>query len=101
MEDVEIYLLRPATLPFAIAEFIIVVKMLEMYLGRKGPATIYLSIVEFIILVLVVEVELGLKIPATLPLAIVEQELMFTVEVDIGLIPATLPPITQVDLVYC
>ena len=70
MEDTEIGLLRPATLPLAIAEFIIAVMMVEVNLGLNRPATLYLAIVEFIILVLMLEVELGIKRPATLPLVI-------------------------------
>ena len=41
--------------------------------------------------VTVVEVDIGLKRLATIPLEIMEQELMFPVEVDIGLRPATHP----------
>ena len=51
--------------------------------------------------VTVVEVDIGLKRLATIPLEIMEQELMFPVEVDIGLRPATLPPITKVTVVDC
>ena len=101
VEDVEIGLSRADIIPLAIADFIIVMIMVYIYLGLKKPDTITLAIVEFIILVLTVELELGLNIPATLPLVIMEQELMLTGEVDIGLIPATLPPITQFALVDC
>ena len=45
--------------------------------------------------------DLGLKRSATFPLAIWDKLLVVMVEVDIGLIPATLPPITQVIMVYC
>ena len=48
-----------------------------------------------------VEVELGLKRPAIIPLIIVDQELVLTVEVDIGIRPATLTPIEQVAVVNC
>ena len=51
---------------------------------------------EFIILVLMLEVQLCIKRPAIIPLTIMEQELMLTGEVDIGIRPATLPPIDQV-----
>ena len=101
MEDVEIGLLRPATLPLTIAEVIILVKMIEVDLGHKRPSAISLAIVEFIILMLMVEGELGLKRPAILPLAIVEQEFMLLGEVDIGLRPATLPCASQEVVVYC
>ena len=47
------------------------------------------------------DVDIGIKVIVTLPLSIMDQELVFMVEVGIGLILATLPPITQVDVVYC
>ena len=56
MEDVEIFLLRPATIPLAITYFIIVDMVLEVDLGIKIPASISLETVEFIILVLMLEV---------------------------------------------
>ena len=43
----------------------------------------------------------GLKIPDTLPFAIVDKVLIVIGELDIGLRPATLPPITQVTMVDC
>ena len=55
---------------------------------------------EFITLVLMVDTELGLKRPATITLAIVEQELMLTVQVDIGLITYTIHPITKAGVLY-
>ena len=57
-------------------------------------ATIPLVIMENIILVMLVEVDIGHNIPYTLPLAIGEQSLMLKGEVDIGLRPDTLTPIT-------
>ena len=48
-----------------------------------------------------VEVYIGLKIPSTIPITIVEQWVMLMVEVDICLIPATLPPITQETVIDC
>ena len=74
MEDVAICLLIPATLPLIIMQFIILA----------------------IELVTIVEVNICLKRPNTLPLVILEQELMLTVELDIGLITATLPNISHV-----
>ena len=56
MEDVDIGLLRPATLPLTIAEVIILVMMVEADLGHKRPDTISITIVDFFILVLMVEV---------------------------------------------
>ena len=43
----------------------------------------------------------GLKIPDTLPFSIVDKVLIVIGELDIGLRPATLPPVTQVTVVYC
>ena len=45
------------------------------------------------------KVDLGFMIPATTSLSVVEQVLMVMREVDIGLRPSTLPPITQVGMV--
>ena len=53
--------------------FIVVVMVVEVYLGLKRLATLPLTIVEFIVLVAVVEVDPGLNIPATLPLKIADQ----------------------------
>ena len=100
MEDMDICLLIPANLPLSIVEFIIVLTMVEVDLGIKRPANISLTTVEFIILLLAVEVGIGLNIPATLPVRIVDQESMLTGEVDIGLRPSTLSPITQMAVVY-
>ena len=50
---------------------------------------------------ILIEVDLGYNIPVTTPLAIREQELMLKGEVDIGLIPSTIPPITKVTMVEC
>ena len=50
---------------------------------------------------MLVEVNIDHKIPDTLPLAIGEQELMLKGEVYIGLRPATIPPITNVNVVDC
>ena len=47
------------------------------------------------------EVDIYLKRPATLHLAIKEQLLMLMEKFYIVLILATLPPITQVVVVYC
>ena len=71
-----------------------------MYIGVLRPATLILVIMEVIIVVMSVEVDLGHKSPSTIHLSIVEQELMLKVEVYIGLIPATLPPKTQVAVIY-
>ena len=50
---------------------------------------------------LLLEADLGHKIPATLPLVIRKQELIFKGEVDIGLRPTNIPPITNVKVVDC
>ena len=55
---------------------------------------------EVIIAVTAKEVYLGLNIPVTLPFKIMDKVFMVTVEVDIDLISATIPPITQVVSVY-
>ena len=69
----------------------------------KIPTTLTLLIVEFIIVMIkvvkIAEGDICLKITAIITLKIVDQELMLTGEVNIGLIPATLPPITQVIVV--
>ena len=101
MEDGDIGLLRPENLPLTTTELIIVAMMEEVDIGLKIPATIPIVIVEFIILVKLVEVDLGLKRPDTLSLEIADQELIPTGWVDIGLIPATIPPNTQVLVVDC
>ena len=49
----------------------------------------------------IVEVYIGLKRPATLLIEIMYQELMLTLEVYIGIIPAIIPTITQVAVVHC
>ena len=72
----------------------------DVYIGLLRPATLPLAIVEFIILVLMLKVELCLKRPAIFPLIIVEQQLMLTREVNIGLRPATVPRAYNQDVVY-
>ena len=75
MKDVDIGILRQSNLPLKIVKFIILVKMVEVYLYIKRPATLYLATVGFNIVVIkvvtVVEVYIGILRPATLPLAIV------------------------------
>ena len=56
---------------------------------------------EAIVVAMMEEVDIGLKIPATILLTTAEKLLMVMGEVDIGLIPATPPPIIQLGLVYC
>ena len=96
MKYVDIGLLIKSTLLLAIADFIIVLTLLEVDISINRPATISPSIMK---LVLTVEVELSLTRPATIPLKIMDQEFMLTGEVDTGRRTATLPPITQVALV--
>ena len=100
-EDVDIGLLIPATLPLTITEFITVVNMVDADLGLKRPATIFIAIAELIILVLMVYVELGIKKPATLTLEIVDQDMMLMGDLNIGLRPETIPPITQAVMADC
>ena len=77
MEDVDIYILIPSTIPLSIMEFIIVLKMLDVYKCLKIPANLPPVIVDFIkVLIKVVtilEVDIGLNIPANLNLAIIYQ----------------------------
>ena len=73
MEAVDIGILMPATVTLATPGFIVVVAIVEVYLGHERAETIYLTIVGLIILVLMLYMELGLKIPTTLPLTIMEQ----------------------------
>ena len=79
--------------------------MEDVDLGLKISATLPLAIVDFIVmvikLVIMEEVGIDIKRPATITLAIVEKVLIVMGEVDIGLRTATLPPITQLDVVDC
>ena len=52
-------------------------------------------------MVMIEDMDLGLKRPETIILKIVDKVLIVMVEVDIGLRPATLPHITQVNVLYC
>ena len=83
----DIGILRPAALPQVNAEVV--------YICILRPSTIPLVIAEDKL----AEVDLGHKRPATIPLAIGKQELMLKGDVDIGLIPATITPITKVTVV--
>ena len=65
------------------------------------PANVPLIITKDIILVILVDVCLSHKRPATLIFEIWEHDLMSKLDVDIGLRPATLPPIIQVTIVDC
>ena len=79
--------------------------MEDVAISLKRLASIIIATVEFIVMVnkavMMGEVYIGLKIPATLPLEIMEQSLMLTGEVNKGLIPATIPPITHMAVVDC
>ena len=97
----DIGLLRPDTIPLTIAEFVIVVAMLEVDLGLKRPSTLPFAIMEFIILVTMIDMDLGFNRPTTIPLAIVDQDLLLTGEVYIGLRTDTLTPKTQVTVLDC
>ena len=50
-------------------------------------------------MLMMVDLDIRLKIPDTLPLEILEKLLMVVGEVDIGLRPATPPPINQLIMV--
>ena len=77
MEDLDIYILIPATLPLSIMEFIIVVKMVEVYTCLKRTANLPLVIVEFIKVLIkvatMVEVDIGINIPSTITISIMYQ----------------------------
>ena len=68
-----------------------------MDVSQVLPETIPLVISEDIF----IEVYLDHKIPYNLPLEIGEQELILNGEVDIGLSPANIPPINNVNVVDC
>ena len=77
----------------------------EMDLVLMKPATIPLKTMELIVkaigVVMTEEVDLGLKRPATLTLSMVEEVLMVMGEVDICIRPDDLPPIPHARVVYC
>ena len=50
---------------------------------------------------MLIKVDTGNKIPANLPFAIRGKGLVLKEDVDIGLIPDTIPPITKVNVIYC
>ena len=89
MKVVEIVIKRPATLPQVITEVLGVVQVL--------PGTLTLAIAEYML----IELDIVHKISATIPLLIGEQYVMLKAEFDIGLITATIPPITKVKMVDC
>ena len=67
-------------------------------IGLKRPATIPLKIVDFVVVVIkvvtMVDVDICLKRLATLTIKILEQDFMFPGDMDIGIRPFTLHPIT-------
>ena len=62
---------------------------------------VFMTMKEMIVGVAMKDGKLVLKIPDTLLFKITEKVLMVMVEVDIGLRPYSLPPITQVILLGC
>ena len=100
MEGMDIVPLITDTLPLTIADFIIVVIIVEVGICLNRAATPSLSIVEFIFLFLMVELELYLRKQSTLTLLIVEKELVLIVEMDIGLRSDTPPPKIHFYVVY-
>ena len=84
----DICILIPATLPQ------VTTKVVDMFLLR--PATLP----HIIPADMLVEVDLGIKIPAAHTLTIREQSLMLKGEVDIVLRLDNIPPITKVTVVY-
>ena len=121
MEDMDLYLKIPASLHFKIMDKVLIV-IGEVDIGLR-PATpppinqvimvdyfVYLLLLVMfmkffmkmkavILVVMMEDVYLGLKRPATLPFSITGKVLMVMVELDIGLIPAPIPPTIQVSLV--
>ena len=87
-KDVGIGLLRPATLHQVITEVV--------DRGLLRPGTLPIIIVEDML----TEIDLGYKRPTNILIAVGEQELMLKLQVDTGLIPATIPHITIVTMVY-
>ena len=79
----------PATLPQVIAEVVDV--------GQVWPDTLNIIIADDVL----IEVDIGHKRLATIPLAIMEQEFLLKGEVDIGLISATISPLTKANVVDC
>ena len=77
--------------------------MENLDLGLKITATLPFSTVEFIFvvikMVMMEEVVICLKRPSTITITIVYKVLMVMGEVDMGLGKATVPPITQLDVV--
>ena len=88
-KDVDVGLLRPSTIPQVIAEVVDI--------GLLRPSTLPQVILEDIL----VEVDIGHNLLATLPFVIGEQYFMLKVEVYIGIIPATIPPIIKLTVVDC
>ena len=72
-----------------------------MDLGLKRQATTPLEIVECIVVVMMLEVYIGLNRTATLIYTIVDQELMLTGEVYKVIRTATIITITYVAILYC
>ena len=50
---------------------------------------------------MLIELDIGHKRPSTLPIVMEEQSLMLKVEMNIGLIPVTITPVTKVSVLYC
>ena len=68
--------------------------------GRRNRSR-YDGDLRGILELMVAYMDLCLKRPSTSPLKIGEKLMVVTREMDIGLISATLPPITQLTMVYC
>ena len=74
---------------------LVIAKVVDI--GILIPANLTIVIAEDML----VEVYIGHKIIATHPLAIGEKYFMLKVEVDIGLRPATTPPIANFTMLDC
>ena len=96
IKDVRICLLIPSNIPLVIVEV-----MKDIDIGLLIPSTLPPVITEVIKVVMLIEVDLGHNLPDKIPLPIVKHELMLKGELDIGLIPYTIPTITQVTVADC
>ena len=62
---------------------------------------VFMNMKYVIVVVMKEDVDVCLKRPVTLNFTITDKVLMVMREVDIGLIPSSLPPIIYIILVYC
>ena len=97
MGEVDIGLI-PATLP-TITQ-VNVVDCFTYWLLHFIFKKVFMVMKEVIVVVAMKDMDLGFKRPATLTLKIMDKLFMVTVEVEIGIRTAPIPPIIHVGLVY-